>query len=212
MQDTDIGTRREIALKCLIINMRESMDDLVQEFLVSEKEEAEHILQGATMAIYIIRDAQAAPKDIGIILEGQETVEEMYVNQDIPENSEEEENVHVNGNVKQSRWKHKEEDCIVKHEGADITLISYMLQAAEAGSPTIRILSDDTDVFVMLVYWAWKANVQSTVQMEKWNGTILDKMPPSEDWVTDVKVSWGCMRCRDVTLAPIPVARARHLR
>ena len=33
----------------------------------------------------------------------------MYVNQDIPENSEEEENVHVNGNVKQSRWKHKEE-------------------------------------------------------------------------------------------------------
>ncbi|XP_030225209.1 uncharacterized protein LOC115553204 [Gadus morhua] len=76
-KDTDIGTRREIALKCLIINMRESMDDLVQEFLVSEKEEAEHILQGATMAIYIIRDAQAAPKDIGIILEGQEVVNEL---------------------------------------------------------------------------------------------------------------------------------------
>ncbi|CAL8305583.1 unnamed protein product [Arctogadus glacialis] len=37
------------------------------------------------------------------------TVEEIYVNQDIPENSEEEENVHVNGNVKQNRWKHKEE-------------------------------------------------------------------------------------------------------
>ena len=36
MQDTDIGTRREIALKCLIINMRESMDDLVQEFLVRQ--------------------------------------------------------------------------------------------------------------------------------------------------------------------------------
>ena len=33
-----------------------------------------------------------------------QTVEEMYVNQDIPENSEEE-NVHV----KQNRWKHKEE-------------------------------------------------------------------------------------------------------
>ena len=33
----------------------------------------------------------------------------MYVNQDIPENSEEEENVHVNENVKQNGWKHKEE-------------------------------------------------------------------------------------------------------
>ena len=29
------------------------------------------------MAIYIIRDAQAAPKDIGIILEGQEVVNEL---------------------------------------------------------------------------------------------------------------------------------------
>ena len=65
-------------------------------------------------------------------------------------------------------------DCILKHEEADITLISYMLQAAEAGALTIRILSDDTDVFVLLVYWAWKAIVQSTVQMEKWNGTSLD--------------------------------------
>ncbi|KAJ3588278.1 hypothetical protein NHX12_011871 [Muraenolepis orangiensis] len=56
-------------------------------------------------------------------------------------------------------------DCIVNHEEADVTLISYMLEAARAGAPTIRIL---------LVYWAWKANVESAVQMEKWDGTILD--------------------------------------
>ncbi|KAJ3615046.1 hypothetical protein NHX12_018614 [Muraenolepis orangiensis] len=65
-------------------------------------------------------------------------------------------------------------DRIVKHEEADITLISYMLEAARAGAPTLRILSDDTVVFILLVYWAWKANVQSAVQMEKWDGTILD--------------------------------------
>ncbi|CAL8258494.1 unnamed protein product [Boreogadus saida] len=65
-------------------------------------------------------------------------------------------------------------DCIGKPEEDDITLIDYMLQAAGTGAPTIRILSDDTDIFVLLVHWAWKANVQSTVQMEKWNGTILD--------------------------------------
>ena len=46
-------------------------------------------------------------------------------------------------------------DCIGKHEVADITLISYMLQAAAAGAPTICILSDDTDIFDLLVYWAW---------------------------------------------------------
>ena len=37
-------------------------------------------------------------------------------------------------------------DCITNHEEADIILISYMLQAAGAGAPTIRILSEDTDV------------------------------------------------------------------
>ena len=63
-------------------------------------------------------------------------------------------------------------DCLVNHEEADITLITYMLQAAGAGAPII--LSDDTDVFVLLVYWTWKADVQSAVQMEKWDGTILD--------------------------------------
>ena len=48
-----------------------------------------------------------------------------------------------------------------------------MMQAAGAGAPTIPILRDDTDVFV-LVYWVWKSNIHSTVQMEKWDSTILD--------------------------------------
>ena len=50
---------------------------------------------------------------------------------------------------------------------------SYMMQAAGAGAPTIPILRDDTDVFV-LVYWVWKSNIHSAVQMEKWDGTTLD--------------------------------------
>ncbi len=54
-------------------------------------------------------------------------------------------------------------DCIAKDEDADITLISYMLQAAGAGAPTTQVLCDDTDVFVLLVYWVWKANVKSAV-------------------------------------------------
>ena len=49
-----------------------------------------------------------------------------------------------------------------------------MMQAAGAVEPTIPILRDDTDVFVLLVYWVWKSNIHSAVQMEKWDGTILD--------------------------------------
>ena len=38
----------------------------------------------------------------------------------------------------------------------------------------VRILSDDTDVFVLLVYWCKKADVSCAVQMERWNGSVLD--------------------------------------
>jgi hypothetical protein len=38
----------------------------------------------------------------------------------------------------------------------------------------VCILSDDTDVFVLLVYWCWKAGVSCHVQMEKWDGSVLD--------------------------------------
>jgi len=36
MQDTDTTTKREIALKCLILNMGESVEDLIKEFLVRQ--------------------------------------------------------------------------------------------------------------------------------------------------------------------------------
>ena len=43
-------------------------------------------------------------------------------------------------------------DCLVTHEEADITLCSYMLKAAASNAETVRIVCDDTDVFVLLVY------------------------------------------------------------
>ncbi|KAJ4948213.1 hypothetical protein JOQ06_019750 [Pogonophryne albipinna] len=63
--------------QCLILNMGESVEDLIKEFLVSEKDEAGQILQRETIAIFVIRDAQAATEDIGIILEGQEVVNKL---------------------------------------------------------------------------------------------------------------------------------------
>ena len=37
-----------------------------------------------------------------------------------------------------------------------MTMIAHLLQAAERGKSVIRIFTDDTDVFVLLVYWVWK--------------------------------------------------------
>ena len=61
-------------------------------------------------------------------------------------------------------------DCIVTHAEAGITLCSYMLHAAADGVQTIRILSDDTDVFVLLVYWTSRMRVVANIQME--NGKL----------------------------------------
>ena len=45
------------------------------------------------------------------------------------------------------------DDDALTHDEADVTMIAYMLQAAEFGNAVITILSDDTGVFVMLIYW-----------------------------------------------------------
>ena len=60
-----------------------------------------------------------------------------------------------------------------EHDEADVTMIAYLLQAAESGKLVIRILTDDTDVFVLLVYWVWQIQLNSAVQMERWNGVVI---------------------------------------
>ncbi len=65
-------------------------------------------------------------------------------------------------------------DCIVTHEEADIALCSYMLEAAASCAEMVRIVCDDTDVFVLLVYWTWRKTIRKNIQLEKWDGTVLD--------------------------------------
>ncbi len=50
-------------------------------------------------------------------------------------------------------------------------MIAYLLQAAEGAKSVIRILTDDTDVFVLMV---WKIQLHSAVQLERWNGVVID--------------------------------------
>ena len=65
-------------------------------------------------------------------------------------------------------------DSLVTHDEADVTLISYMLRSLAAWAKVICLLCDDSDVFTLAVYWMWKKHVQCHVQVEKWDGTVLD--------------------------------------
>jgi len=44
------------------------------------------------------------------------------------------------------------DDGAFSHDEADVTMVSYAIQAASHGKSVIRVFSDDTDVFVLLVY------------------------------------------------------------
>ena len=72
-------------------------------------------------------------------------------------------------------YQQSRDDGIFDHDEANVTIVSYLLQEASSAR-VVRVVSDDTDVFVLLVYWVWKADLVSTckVQMERWDGRILD--------------------------------------
>ena len=55
------------------------------------------------------------------------------------------------------------------HDEADITMISYVFEDTNQGIYIIRVLIDDTDVFILLVYWVYRANLQ----MEWLDSTLL---------------------------------------
>ena len=51
-------------------------------------------------------------------------------------------------------------ECVVTYDEAALTLCSYMLKAVAEGAQTIRILSDDTDIYILLVYGTTCSNIR----------------------------------------------------
>ncbi len=43
-------------------------------------------------------------------------------------------------------------DCAFNNDEADLTMVSYVLDATRHVMSIVQILSDDTDVFLLLVY------------------------------------------------------------
>ena len=62
------------------------------------------------------------------------------------------------------------------HEEADVSIISYLLQAVDEGKTVVRVLCDGTDVFVLLVFWMWRNQLvdKCQMQMERWDGAVLN--------------------------------------
>ena len=55
-----------------------------------------------------------------------------------------------------------------------LTYVTIVLEATKSDQSVIRVLSDDIDVLVLLAYWLNRADMHCKVQMERWDGSVLD--------------------------------------
>ena len=61
----------------------------------------------------------------------------------------------------------KRDDLRTSHEEADVIMIQQVFHAAEHGGSLIKVVCDDTDVFVLLANFVEKHTLESTVLMEE---------------------------------------------
>ncbi len=66
------------------------------------------------------------------------------------------------------------EDSVYKHEEADCIIISYVMSLVRQKYQHIQVVSDDTDVFVLLVFFCWKWQCTAQLTMKKSDGRIID--------------------------------------
>uniref|UniRef100_A0A7R9FHM4 oleoyl-[acyl-carrier-protein] hydrolase n=1 Tax=Timema tahoe TaxID=61484 RepID=A0A7R9FHM4_9NEOP len=64
-------------------------------------------------------------------------------------------------------------DATFSHE-VDVYIISVVLDAAICDKGVICVMSDNTDVFILLVYGVYREHLDSRVQLEHWNEMLLD--------------------------------------
>ena len=65
------------------------------------------------------------------------------------------------------------------HEEADVTIIGYVLQAVGEGKNVMRVFCDDTDVFVLLVFWMWRNQRVDKCQMQTGWSAGMEGYPTS---------------------------------
>ena len=65
------------------------------------------------------------------------------------------------------------DDCEYHHEEADVKIISYLLKLSPQRKH-IQVLADDTDIFVLLVFFFWVYKPAAQVSMRKYDGKVID--------------------------------------
>ena len=60
------------------------------------------------------------------------------------------------------------EESMYSHVETDITIISYLQETVKNGKNIVRVISNDTDVFVLLIYWVWRLQMTARVQLDRW--------------------------------------------
>ena len=63
--------------------------------------------------------------------------------------------------------------CVYHHEEVDVKIISYLLKLLPPRKD-IQILADDTDIFVLLVFFFWTYKPATQVSMRKYDGKVID--------------------------------------
>ena len=67
-----------------------------------------------------------------------------------------------------------DDECIFGHEEADVNMVSYaLMMSREHGCQQIQIVSDDTDVFVLLVHFYWKLRPLAAITMKRFDGKTI---------------------------------------
>ena len=59
-------------------------------------------------------------------------------------------------------------------EEADVVIISYLLELINQGKTHIQVLADDTDIYVLLLFFCWIEKTSARVTMRKYNDKVID--------------------------------------
>ena len=62
---------------------------------------------------------------------------------------------------------------MMEHFGNEFTTFFYLIDVANCGKSMSHVLSEDTDMFGLLVWWVYWEEVECKVQNERWDMTML---------------------------------------
>ena len=104
------------------------------------------------------------------------------------------------------------EESMYSHDEAHITIISYLLEAVKNGKNIVRVISDDTDVFVLLIFWVLRLQMTARVQLDRWCGLSSISIKVLRSLVRNPSNCSVCMHYEAAIRCPIHLVKAKRRR